>query len=82
MKVIDEITNGQVIKFFRLVKGVDTKDFSSPEYSTLIVSSAIETGIVTGITVEELDTMRTGSVVTIAGKVNKALVACMTPDPN
>jgi len=82
MKVIEEITNGQVIKFFRAMKNVDTKDFSAPEYSTLVVSSAIECGIVVDGTVEELDKMRTGSVVSISSKVNTALAECMTPDPN
>jgi len=82
MKVIDEITNGQVIKFFRSMKSVDTKDFSSPEYATLVVSSAIETGIIIEASVDQLDGMRTGTVIKFAGDVNKALVECMTPDPN
>jgi hypothetical protein len=82
MIIIDEITNGQVIKFFRLMREVKPEDLSSPEYATLVVSSAIKTGIITGGTVEQLDSMRTGSVVTLSGKVNKALVECMTPDPN
>jgi hypothetical protein len=82
VKVIDEITNGQVIKFFRLMKEVKPEDISSPEYATVVVSSAIKTGIVIGGTEEELQTMRTGSVVTISGKVNKALMECMRPDPN
>lgn len=82
MKVIDEITNGQVIKFFRLMKAVKPEEISSPEYSTLVVSSAIEAGIIIEGTVEQLDGMRTGSVVTLSGKVNNALVECMTPDPN
>lgn len=82
MKVIDEITNGQVIKFFRLMKAVRPEDLSSPEYATLVVSSAIETGIITGGSVEQLDGMRTGTIVTLSGNVNKALVECMTPDPN
>ena len=82
MNVIQEITNRQVINYFKLMKEVNKNEMVGVEYNTKVASIAIETGIITGGTVEDLDTMRTGAVVSLVQKVNDALVACMKPDPN
>jgi len=74
-------TNGQVVKFFRSMRAVDPK-LTSPEYATYVVTAAIEAGIITGGTVEDVDGMRTGNVITLAAKVNHAIAECLKPDPN
>ena len=81
MFVNSDPTNGQVVKFFRSMRAVDPK-LTSPEYATFVVVSAIEAGIITGGTVEDVDGMRTGNVVVLAGEVNRTIAECLKPDPN
>ena len=82
MELNRDLRQRHIDAYFPLLRGIPTEDLSAPEYAGHVVRSAVTVGIITGLTVEDVDDLVPGAVVKMAKQVNEAVAEALTIPPD
>lgn len=82
MEIIRDLRQRHIDAYFPQLREVPTEKLSAPEYAGVIVRAAATVGIIEGLRPEDVDDLKPGMVIKLAGQINEAVAEALTVPPD